>query len=245
MDKNRHLITKYLDGELDTISSARFEEDLLKDYDLQMELNLYKEVFESIADHEVMDIRARLNSLHEPAMQELKKNSSRPLRRTVRYAVTAASVALLLGIGLFSLIKESNFPDKFLTAYDVTMVHRSADINLDLTLQEALDKYENKEYREAVILFEKVLEYDPGMLSTQLYAGISYIEIKEYKHAEGSLKKIIDQNDNLFIEQAEWYMGFCYLMTDRREKAIRQFADIAGKKGFYSEKARKILKRLK
>lgn len=245
MDKNRHLITKYLDRELDEISSTRFEEDLLKDPDLKMEMSFYRDVFDSIADQEVLDLRAQLNSLHEPAMQGLKKSSSKTFKRTMRYAVTAATVSLLLGFGVFSLLRDSNIPGKYFTPYDVTMVNRSADTNIDLTLQEALLKYENQQYREAVILFEQVLASDNEMLSSNLYAGISYLEIKEYQRAEGSFNKIINHNNNLFIEQAEWYMGFCYLMTERREKAIKQFSKIAEKNAYYSDKAKDILKRLK
>lgn len=245
MDKNRHLITKYLSGELDSSAASRFEEVLLKDAGLQAELMLYKQVDASIADTEVLNLRAQLESMHEPMIQEMGTRSGKNVKRIARYAAVAASVAFILGFSVFSLLNDDSIIGKFYTPYDITMVNRSVDLNIDLTLREAMLKYDNQEYREAVILFERVITAEPGMLSTNLYSGISYLEIKEYQRAEKSLQKIIDHNDNLYIEQAEWYIGFCYLMTDRREKALKHFTKIENNKGFFSQQAGQIINKLK
>jgi len=246
MKKDRHFISKYLAGELDSAQAGRFEEALLSDSALRREMDLYKEVDQALADSDVLDLRAQLNTMHEPVLRELTQGSGKANKRVVRYAAVAASLAILLGIGILSMLQN---PDsvirKFYSPYAMTLVTRSADINIDQLLVEAMIRYDNQQYREAVILFEKVLASDPEMVSTNLFAGISYIEIMEYQHAEKSLNKVINHRDNLYIEQAEWYIGFCYLLTERKEKAIRQFSRIANDNGYYSDKARHILKKLK
>ncbi len=73
MDKNRHLISKYLEGELDSGEVARFEEALLEDHELREELELYREVDEALADTEVMELRAQLDELHEELVPQLEK----------------------------------------------------------------------------------------------------------------------------------------------------------------------------
>ncbi|KPK82770.1 MAG: hypothetical protein AMS27_13995, partial [Bacteroides sp. SM23_62_1] len=101
------------------------------------------------------------------------------------------------------------------------------------------------QYREAIVLFEKLLETDPGNMATTLYSGISYMEVDEYNKADRSFSKIIAHNDNLFIEQAEWYLGFCYLMTNESDKARKHFEKIANSNSSYRDKASGIVKKIK
>ncbi len=76
-------------------------------------------------------------------------------------------------------------------------------------------------------------------------SGVSNMELSQYKMASGSFKKVLDHNDNLFIEDAQWYLGFCYLKTENTNKAIDQFTKIAISTSSRKEKARKILKKIK
>jgi len=246
MKKDRHFISKYLAGELDSVQAGGFEEALFSNPALRREMNLYKEVDQALADSDVLDLRLQLNSMHEPVIQELSQGAGKANKRVVRYAAAAASIAILLGFSILGILQNpDSLIKKFYSPYPMGMVTRSANINIDQILMEAMMRYDNQEYREAVILFEKVLANDPEMISTNLYAGISYLEIMEYSHAEKSLNKVIDHRDNLYIEQAEWYIGFCYLMTERKKEAVKQFSRIAEEKGFYSDKAKNILKKLK
>ncbi len=248
MDKNRHLISKYLEGELDPGEVARFEETLLEDHELQEELDLYREVDDALADTEVLELRAQLDELHEELTPQLERRNKRSSKRVLRYAV-AASVAVVISLGTYSLffkkVSDNKIVSQFYKPYDVTLVNRSANTNLDVTLRSALLKYENREYDEAIKLFQEALEINPKMVASNLYTGISYFEIQKYREADKSLSKVIEQNDNLYIEQAEWYLGFCYLKLNENEKAREQFAKLASKYGYYQKGAKKILRKIK
>jgi tetratricopeptide (TPR) repeat protein len=170
-------------------------------------------------------------------------------RKTISYAAIA-SLAILISVGILYTIqtrKLSNVEiyEKYYEPYDVTMVYRSAEENADRLYQEARLNYEAGQFQEAIILFEKILATDPGNMATTLYSGISYMEVDQYNQADKSFSKIIAHNDNLFIEQAEWYLGFCYLMTNNKEKARKQFEKIADSNSFYQDKASGIIKKLK
>ncbi len=247
MNKNKHLISKYLEGELDAITAARFEEDLKGDPNLQQELDLYKEVDEALADTEVLEFRMQLREMHTQLAPEIYTSSKPKVNRFTRVAV-AASLAVLLGFSAINLVRYNNSQkllEKYYQPYEITSTNRSGMSEADLTLRIALEKYQNREYKEAVALFEKVLEKDSEEMATQLYSGISYFEIEEYQKAGKSFSKVIEQNDNLYIEQAQWYLGFCYLKTEENDKAIKQFTEIAKSNSFYSEKAKTILKKLR
>jgi tetratricopeptide (TPR) repeat protein len=243
MNKNRHLISRYLCGELDFQEAARFEEILSSDMDLQKEMKLYQDVDKAVQDTEVLNLRLQLESIHSEMLHQPARGIRPAHRRLLRYAAVAASIAVIVGIGI-GLFQESSLTERFYRPYNVTMVNRSSEMSVDFTLREAMKKYENKEYKEAVILFERVIAAEPDMLSNFLYSGISYMEIKEYNHAEKSFQCIIDHKDNLYVEQADWYIGFCYLLTDRREKAYKHFNKLANENGYFSEKAKEILKKL-
>jgi tetratricopeptide (TPR) repeat protein len=248
MDKNKHLISRYLGGELDPLSTARFEETLKNDPALRAEMELYKEVEHALADTEILRFRSRLKELHEELMPEIEKLTARTPRRLIRVAV-AAGFLLVIGLGTFSILRmgtgSQRLLDKFYRPYDMTMVNRSGNSDMNAIMNMALIHYHNKEYRDAVILFEQLLEKDPSQMATRLYSGISYFEIKEFQKASNSFNQVIQHNDNLYIEQAEWYLGFCFIMRDEKQKAIRQFQKIADGSGYYSDKAKQIVRKLK
>lgn len=248
MDRNRHLISKYLEGELDPLTTARFEEDLKNDPVLQSELELYMEVDEALGDTDTLNLRSQLLEIHEEMISKPEKVvAGRPVRQLIRFSA-AAAILILIGFGSFNLIRygigDHRLLSKFYSPYEITMFTRSGNTNINLMMHDALMLYENKEYKEAVKLFEQVLDKDPTQMATRLYSGISFFEIKEYQNASNSFNKIIAHKDNLYVEQAEWYLGFCLIMRDEKEKAIRQFEKIVKENGFYSERAKQILKRL-
>jgi tetratricopeptide (TPR) repeat protein len=247
MNKNKHLISKYLEGELDAITSIRFEEDLKNDPNLRRELELYREVDKALADNEVMDLRMQLQKMHLQLSPEMNKPSKPNLKKVSAIAI-AASLALLLGLSAINFFwygSSQKLLEKYYQPYEMTATTRSGNSIPDHTLRDALELYQNQQYKEAVELFEKVLATDANQMGTQFYAGISYFEIAEYQKAGKSFSRVIDHNDNLYIEQAKWYLGFCYLKTEDKKRAIIQFAEIANSDSYYSEKAKTILKKLR
>jgi tetratricopeptide (TPR) repeat protein len=237
-----------MEGELDPLTTARFEEDLKNNPVLRSELKLYMEVDEALADTEIINLRLQLREMQEEMISKPEKRiAGKPVRQIIRFSA-AATLLVLLSFGTFNIVRygfgDQRLLGKYYVPYEMTMVNRTGNSGINRMMHEALMLYENKEYREAVRIFEQVLEKDPSQMATRLYSGISFFEIKEYQKASNSFNKIIEHRDNLYIEQAEWYLGFCLLMRDEKEKAIRQFEKIVKEKGFYSEKAKQILKRL-
>lgn len=234
---------------MDSNTSARFEEDLKNDPILQSEMNLYVEVDEALADTEVLNLRSQLMNMQDEFLPEVGKASVRKPAKRIFQIAAASAILALLTIGSFNLFRfgagNQRIMGKFYTPYEMTMVNRSANSDINVIMHQALTLYDSKEYKEAVKLFEKVLEKDPSQMSTRLYSGISYMEIKEYQKAKNSFVSIIEQNDNLYIEQAQWYLGFCYVMMNEKQKAIKHFDKIAKSEGYYSEQAKQILSKLK
>ena len=247
MKRDRHTIQKFLDHDLSDKEMKRFEADLEANPTLEADLNLYKEVDEALADTEVLGFRDQLNDLRRDSRSGATKKVQVRFSRPWHYAATAA-IALILAIGLASILdrplSNKDLLKKYYKPYEVALINRSNDAQLDLMLRHAQQLYVQGEFSEAVVYFEMVLEEKPDQVATNLYTGISYFELEQYQDAGKSLGKVITHHDNLYVEQADWYLGFCFLATEENNRARRQFARIATSNSFYRKDAEKILRKL-
>lgn len=246
-EMNFDRIEDFLDGELSNDQLKEFEKDLLNDSDLQMELDLHKEVDEAIMEQDVMDLRSKLEAIETPPNEDKK----RKFKYLTKWNIVAASLALFIGIGSLmflannkSTYSNENVYSNYYKPYKIVINNRSTDMGIDNMLVTALKSYESKDYRTALDLFKQILDKDSTNITSNFYSGISNLEINEYHKANKNFTRVIRHKNNLFIEQSEWYLGFCYLMTNDRDKAIKQFNTIAKGNSFYKSKAQEILSRL-
>jgi TolA-binding protein len=85
----------------------------------------------------------------------------------------------------------------------------------------------------------------PDQPDTKLYTGISYYELQRYEEANDNFNKVIEHNDNMYVEPAEWYLGLCFLAMEDNERARRQFARIASSNHEKAEEAEKLLRKIR
>lgn len=246
-EMNFDRIEDFLDGDLNQEQLKEFEQDLLDDSDLQMELDLHQEIDEAIMENDIMNLRSKLEAIETPSTPTEK----RKFKFLTKWNIAAASLALLIGLGSLMYIFNNNSTyskDKiysnYYKPYNVVVNTRSSDATVDHILMNAVNSYESKDYRTALTLFQKILDKDSTNITSNFYSGISNIEINEYSQANKNFTRVIKHKNNLFIEQSEWYLGFCYLMTNEKDKAIKQFNTIAKGNSFYKSKAQEILNRL-
>ena len=136
MKRDRHILQKYLDKELSESELDRFEQELKASPELMVDLELYKEVDEAIADTEIVDFRAQLTDLRE---ETRRTDSGRRVFRFTRpwhYAASAA-LALLVAIGLATVLgsplSNTDLFAKYMKPYELVLTNRSgetADIQL-------------------------------------------------------------------------------------------------------------------
>jgi tetratricopeptide (TPR) repeat protein len=249
MKRDRHIIQKYLDHDLSDKDMKRFEADLEVSTELQSDLGLYREIDEALADTEVLNFRDQLTDLRKET-KESSGTAKAPVRFTKpwHYAATAA-VALILAIGLASVLdrpmSNKDLLKKYYKPYEVALMNRSGNETLDLLLKNGLYFYQQGNYEQAVYYYEQVLEIQPDDAETNLYNGISYYELEEFNEAELSLNKVIEHNDNLYVEPAEWHLALCYLAMGENDRARRHFAMIASSNHEKAEDAEKLLKKIR
>jgi hypothetical protein len=244
-------IERYLYRELTEDELASFESEMEDNPDLVAEVNLYQDIDAAIQEDDVMSLRARLDAINKEITGEKQKEGSLitkiPHKKLAAVSV-AASLILLLGIN--GMINKTNLTNtelygKYYTTYAGTGISRTSGTSLDNEISKALLQFNEKNYEESLSLFKVILEKDADNPVGNFYSGMAYQETGQYKKAIASFQHVIQAGNNLFIDQAEWYSGLCYLQSDDRENAVRQFKKLANGNNFYSEKASAILRKLK
>lgn len=246
-------IDQYLNEELTGEKLTSFETELENNPDLASEIELFSEIDKAIQETEVMGLRAKLeNIIKDVNHEEKQKRSFISKINTSKVAIASVAASLVLILSITGLISRNNTPStdtelyaQFYQPYETTGIFRSGDALVDSKLTKALHMFNQKEYREAINLFSEILVIDQNNPVSNFYSGIAYQEIAQTDKAIQSYQKVIRDRDNLFIEQAQWYIGLCYLQNENRKKAYRQFKKIATSDSFYQEKASAILRKIK
>jgi len=246
MKRDRHILQKYLDNELSEKELTRFEQEL----NLMVDLDLYKEVDEAIADTEVLDFRAQLNDLREETRRSETGKRVFRFTRPWHYAASAA-LALLVAIGLATVLgrplSNSDLFAKYMKPYELVLTNRSMDNQATtLLMNQAQEHFLNREFEAAIDYFDEVLEINSEKMEAAFYMGESFMEIALYQEASQSFISVIEHDDNLYVQKAEWFLAGCLLAMDESDQARRKLAKIASSSNhYYRDDASKILKRMK
>ena len=242
-------LESYINGELSNEELASFEAELTSNQKLLDEIGLIKNIDLALSETDVMRLRNNLQNIASEIAsnkQTERSFSGKFKAKRIVLSTVAASLILLLGItGIMSRQSQDDIYQKFYTKYEATGIVRSANLTANKTLSEALQKFENQDYNAALNLFTEVISRDQNNMAGHFYTGISLQETGKYQNAIKEYETVIIDKDNLFTEQAEWYIGLCYLQTNENKKAYKQFKKIAKNEGFYQQKAQSILNKIK
>lgn len=243
-------IESYINNELTDERMVSFEEELTSNQELINEVNLIRNIDMALKESDVMSLRNNLQHIAgDVASQKQTERSftGKIKSRKVVFSTVAAAIILLLGItGLLSKqLSHEEIYQKFYTKYETSGIVRSANLTANQALTEALQKFDKQEYQAALNLFSEVISRDQNNMVGHFYTGVSLQETGKYQNAIEEFETVMIDKDNLFTEQAEWYTGLCYLQTNENKKAYKQFKKIAKKEGFYQQKAKAILRKIK
>ncbi|MEN8225848.1 MAG: hypothetical protein ABFS05_10885 [Bacteroidota bacterium] len=242
------LIDEKLSGELSNEELEAFDMDLENDPELMAEFELHKEVDEAIQESEVIELRKKLDLVHDLTQNKKQPGLLRTILRHKLSRIAAASFVVLLlitSLSLYFLRPDGNMSnDSLFKIYyqpDAALLIRGTN-SQNATLIQAFQMYENREYTSALDLFSQVLDTDSENIPVQFYSGISNIELGLYQDALHPFNFIMDHKQNLYVERAEWYAALCYLKLNESENAVDLFRKISMSNSSYKDKAHEILK---
>ncbi len=240
-------IDSYMNGEMDELSLSEFEGELLINSGLSADLLFHGEVDHAIAESEIMSLRDSLKHISKEVKDQKADmlGISSPKRKNLIWYAVASSIVLIIAFS--SLLKQRSVSSQQLySAYyqpyrNGLNVSRSSTRSNSL-INSALSEMDKRNFTVALRLLNDPSAMKTDGFSANFYSGVAYQELGDYRSAIKSFTKVVNHADNLLVEQSEWYIGLCYLKTEEREKAVRQFSSIVSKNGYYREPSKKILK---
>ncbi len=244
------LIDRYLNNKMEQDELKWFTREMEIYPSLAEEVRLQKEIGDAILNEETLELRAQISNLFEKETAGTARIKTSKIRipGAVRVAVASLAALVMMGAGIWFYTYRTISPEKlfemYYEPYDGVMNVRSANSEVADLLVTAMQKYEQREFESALLLFETVIANDRNNITSRFYSGISYMETERFNVAEISFTDIIDHDDNLFIEHAEWYLGLCYLKTGKLEEAEELLLAIGSSEGYYSRQARRITRNL-
>lgn len=241
--KNLEKIEKFVKGGLEEGELWEFKTSLETNAVLAKELNAYQVIQDSIGNtkkHQLMDTLGEIHATHNE-----QTNRKGLFMRSPRIYAAAASIIILIAAGISLLWMQSDQSatvlfDQYFVAESASFNVRSASSSIEQPVLQGMQYYELHDYDAALEMFNKA----PNNLMGKLYGGLSLMELGDFDKASTKFEYIIEHNDNLFIDQAQWYLGLCYLRTDKQKQAVEAFTKIAEQSGVYKTKAQKILHEL-
>lgn len=239
-------IENFLGGTAGRAEAEWLKEEMRNNPSLTREVNLRRKTDEILANREILDLRAKLGVI------EMKKRSSGAMRKTVmKTARYAAAIALLAVISsaLYFILRPGESADELFSAnyarYESPGAVRSAVSTGNTLMENAIASYAAREYEQAIGYLEQMIVSENDNMESAFMHGMANMEISNYPGASGSFSRVIEHNDNLYLEDAAWYLGLCYMMTDNTEKAVKQFETIAASRSRYSRQADRLARKLK
>lgn len=242
-----YFIERYNAGEMDEAEKEWFRKELEGNEKLRREAGLRSRTDMILKDRDIMNLRNKLNAIEKQRKEPVPEVKPRK-SMNIKFAAALATLVLIGSIALLSRGKPDSdeIISRYYKPYEVATISRSANmaVNSD-NFRLAVEYYNVSDYRNAAIYFSRVLEDNPGDMHTELLNGISNFETQNYPEASGSFSKVIEDNNNFYIDHAQWYLALCYIKTGETVKAVNQLATIEDSRTIYRKEAKKILRYLK
>lgn len=238
------LIEQYIDNELSAEGRKHVESLRATNSDFSQEYKLRLDVNNAILERDVISLRKSLEDIYRNSKEDTGTTIRKLYQKKWHFAAASATILILLGSILLTNQKTPQAEDLFNIYYQAEtsiMITRSSNIDIDNDVRTALQFYSNAEYSKAISIFENNQEN----VISKFYLGLSFIETNKYENAKASFQAVLDHNDNLFIEQAEWYKALCLLKLDENNSAIQLFTEIENSNSLFKDQASEILRSMK
>jgi len=240
-----YFIERYISGEMDQVEKAWFEKEMEYNDTLKKEIALRRKTDEMLFRHDVMDLRAKLSGI-----EKTRKEKEIARRTILRQAAILACFVLLGSMLLYmnrnlspGAVYEKNF-----TVYSAGVTARNSGTSFNAATEvynKGLTFYNNGKYREAAGVLREYLKTKPDHMEACLVYGVASMKTCDFTEAVKSFSTIIDNGNNLYIDNARWYLALTYIKTNDIESAKKELLLIRDSNSIYSKKAGKILKRIK
>jgi len=112
-------------------------------------------------------------------------------------------------------------------------------------IQRAMKLFSAKHYTNCMEELTMLYEFNKADANAQFYLGMCYYLTGKYSTAQLFFQKNLDNENNIFHQESDFYQAMSLLQMKQNEKALAQLQSIVNAKGFYSVRAQEVLSKQK
>lgn len=124
---------------------------------------------------------------------------------------------------------------------EVSRLNKSNAYLAHRIIQNAMRLFNSKKYVNCIEELNLLYTFNSDDANAQFYLGMCYYLTGKYALAQNYFQKNLDNQNNIFHQESEFYQALCLLNTQQTEKAVEQLQYIISNKGFYSARAQEVL----
>jgi tetratricopeptide (TPR) repeat protein len=123
------------------------------------------------------------------------------------------------------------------TAY----LHKSNSYLAHKIIKQAMRFFSSKNITNCIEELTMLYDFNHDDANAQFYLGMCYYQLGKYAIAKNFFQKNLDNINNIFHQESEFYQALCLLNLNQTDEAFKQLEYIANNKGFYSERAKETI----
>ncbi len=231
LDEHIDLIERFFEGNLNEDEQKLLQKKLETDPDFSKSFQTEKDIVEGIQAAGDIALRKRLEKIHNDTIESTSKPAIAKrviFTKRVRMLAAVIILAIVAGVAIYQ-INIAPFEERTFMAYynspsfeDLT---RGETVGADALLKTAKEKFDVKDYQDALTDLNIFLSENPKNEDALLMKGISQLETEDFAGAAESFKSVPANSDRYDI--AVWHLGLSYLRQNKIEEAKSEFMKLA------------------
>lgn len=259
-DRNR-MLADYLYNDLDPEEREILEMKIQENPELYESYHLNKDVKDylqakiqleemrsdpQLADAEKLaDMAFDPESINEEVQVTIPTVKSNRISKITFALAIAASVAIVISVGLVSTVDPDRIFDKYygpIEASDYSQRGGANEMYGDIAT--GINSYLDGEYQQSIELFDEISSKPAVYSEAQFFTALSYLGLGEYQNAQSAFESLLEGNVR-YQAEIHWYLSLCCLKTGAFETANLHLAQLEKYDGMYKQDAQALLKKLR
>lgn len=239
------MIETYLDGSMRKEERVKFEQAIIADPELAAEVKLHMEVNEAILGDDIASFREILSAFVLKSESKINPQFEK-IVSFIKMPI-AATILLLIGLSIwktFSPISPGDLFNDNYKPYQTDISTRSVQQSKE-KIQLAYLLYQEGEYETSSEILSNYLEKNYTNQTAHFYYALNAIELNQIQKAINILIPIENDPYTPFSLHARWYLALTYIEIGDNNKAGQYLRLLIENENMYSDRANKILKKMK
>ena len=214
------VIDQFISRQMTAEEEAAFVQKLSTDLALQHKVETVKLLLVGIREAE---LEKKLEEFHNDSFPAKKNSYQLPVKSfLLRKWLVAASVLVIIGVGLLFILNRDTKEEKLFAAYfqPESGLISPMGASDNYLFDRAMVDYKVGDYDAALKAWEGLLVSKPQNDTLNYFIGSAWLMKEKEEAAIAHFKKVLSNDSSTFRDNALWYTGLALLKMNRKIEAI-------------------------